>query len=158
MTPDPTGEAQSAGGNPVAQRAALWRALSIWVLTLALAATAVIYNQVHPVPARLSGGTGSAAVVDVVAVAFIVGFATVGALLAWKRPANPIGWLLSATGLSYAFAGMGQLLLQFPRTRAWGNWAGWLFFLGIGFVTFVLLLFPTGLLPSRPCRRGAWAA
>ena len=30
---------------------------------------------------------------------FIVAFATVGALLAWKRPGNPIGWLLSGSGL-----------------------------------------------------------
>ena len=93
-----------------------------------------------------------------VGVAFIVGFATVGALLAWKRPANPIGWLLSATGLSYAFAGIGLLLLQSPQTRAWGNWLGWIYFLGIGFVIFVLLLFPTGTLPSRRWRPVAWTA
>src|SRR6266566_750147 len=156
MTPDSAGEPRSASGRTMTPRAAFWCALSIWVLTLAVAAAALVYSQVHPLPSKLSGGTGSAAV-DTVAVAFIVGFATVGALLAWKRPANPIGWLLSATGLSYAFAGMGQLLLQFPRTRAWGNWTGWIFFLGIGFVTFVLLLFPTGLLPSRRWRPVAWA-
>jgi signal transduction histidine kinase len=137
-------------------RAAFWCALSIWVLTLAVTAAALIYNQVHPLPAKL-GGQGSA-VTGAVAVAFILGFATVGALLAWKRPANPIGWLLSATGLSYAFATGGLLLQQFPGTRAWGNWFGWMFFLGIGFVTFVLLLFPTGSLPSRRWRPVAWAA
>jgi signal transduction histidine kinase len=137
-------------------RAAFWCALSIWVLTLAVTAAALIYNQVHPLPAKL-GGQGNA-VTGAVAVAFILGFATVGALLAWKRPANPIGWLLSATGLSYAFATGGLLLQQFPGTRAWGNWFGWMFFLGIGFVTFVLLLFPTGSLPSRRWRPVAWAA
>jgi signal transduction histidine kinase len=137
-------------------RAAFWCALSIWVLTLAVTAAALIYNQVHPLPAKL-GGQGSA-VTGAVAVAFILGFATVGALLAWKRPANPIGWLLSATALSYAFATGGLLLQQFPGTRAWGNWFGWMFFLGIGFVTFVLLLFPTGSLPSRRWRPVAWAA
>ena len=121
-----------------------------------MAATALIYNQVHPLPAKL-GGQGNA-VTGTVAVVFIVGFATVGALLAWKRPANPIGWLLSATGLSYAFAAGGLLLQQFPGTRAWGTWFGWMYFLGIGFVTFVLLLFPTGSLPSRRWRPVAWAA
>ena len=145
------------GGDHMTPRAAFWCALSIWVLTLSAAATALIYNQVHPLPPKLSGGTGNA-LAGTVAVAFVVGFATVGALLGWKRPSNPIGWLLSATGLSYALANIGVLLLQFPRTRAWGNWTSWMFFLGIGFVVFVLLLFPTGSLPSRRWRPVAWAA
>ena len=59
--------------------------------------------------------------------AFIGGFATVGALLVWKRPANPIGWLLSVTGLSYAVGAVGELLLHFPRTRALGDWLGWIY-------------------------------
>src|SRR5437899_10814893 len=114
MTPDSAGEPRSASGRTMTPRAAFWCALSIWVLTLAVAPAALVYSHVHPLPSKLSGGTGSAAI-DTVAVAFIVGFATVGALLGWKRPANPIGWLLSATGLSYAFGGAaGLLLLQFP--------------------------------------------
>src|SRR5258707_1541830 len=132
MTPGPTGGAQSAGGAAVTPRAAFWRALCVWVLTLAVAATALIYNQLHPLPPKL-GGQGNA-VTGAVAVTFIVGFATVGALLGWKRPANPIGWLLSATGMSYAFAAGGLLLQQFPGTRAWGAWFGWMVFLRIGFV------------------------
>ena len=157
MTPDSGGEPRSTSGGTMAPRAAFWCALSIWVLTLSAAATALIYNQVHPLPPKLSGGTGNA-VAGTVAVAFIAGFATVGALLGWKRPANPVGWLLSATGLSYAFASGGLLLLQSPGTRAWGTWSGWIYFLGIGFVVFVLLLFPTGSLPSRRWRPVAWAA
>ena len=157
MTPDSRGEPRSTSGRTMTPRAAFWCALSIWVLTLSAAATALTYNQVHPLPPKLSGGTGNA-VAGTVAVAFIAGFATVGALLGWKRPANPVGWLLSATGLSYAFANGGLLLLQSPGTRAWGTWSGWIYFLGIGFVVLVLLLFPTGSLPSRRWRPVAWAA
>jgi signal transduction histidine kinase len=157
MTPDSTGEPQSVGGGAMTPRAAFWCALSIWMLTLATATTALIFNHVHPLPPKVGGGTGNA-VASVVAATFVVGFATVGALLAWKRAANPIGWLLSATGLSYAAAFIGLLLLQFPRTRIWSTWLGWLWFLGIGFVVFVLLLFPTGRLPSRRWRPVGWAA
>src|SRR6266704_3425268 len=138
MTPGSTGAAQSAGGSTVTPRAAFWRALCVWVLTVAAAGAALIYNHVHPLPPKL-GGQGNA-VTGTVVVVFIVAFATVGALLAWKRPANPIGWLLSATGLSYASAvAAGRLLLQFPRTQAWGSWLGWMYFAGIGFVVFVVL-------------------
>ena len=86
------------------------------------------------------------------------GFATVGALLVWKRPGNPIGWLLSATGLSYAAAGFGILLSHFPAARAFVNWSGWIWLFGVGLTVFVLLLFPTGHLPSRRWRPVAWAA
>ena len=157
MTPDSAGGPQSASGRTMTPRAAFWCALSIWALPLAMTATALIYNQVHPLPPKLGGGPGTA-LANMVAVTFIVGFATVGALLGWKRPANPIGWLLSATGLSYAVAFTGLLLLHFPRTRAWGNSLGWIWFFGTGLVIFVLLLFPTGSLPSRRWRPVAWAA
>ena len=157
MTPDYPGEPRSAG-RTLTPRAAFWCALSIWLLTLATAGSALVYNHVYPLPPAVRSGAGSAAD-GAAAVAFIGGFATVGALLIWKRSANPIGWLMSATGASYAFAaGGGLLLLHFPGTRVWGDWIGWLFFLGLGFAVFVLLLFPTGWLPSRRWRPVAWAA
>jgi signal transduction histidine kinase len=155
VTPDYTGEPRSAG-RTLTPRAAFWCALSIWLLTLATAGTAFIYNHVHRLPPGVSAGQGNAAD-SVAAVSLIGGFATVGALLAWKRPANPIGWLMSATGGTYALAAAG-VLLQFTVARAWGGWLGWLFFFGVGFVVFVLLLFPSGLLPSRRWRPVGWAA
>ena len=157
MTLSSAGAAQSAGGRTVMPRVAFWRALCVWVLTMAMAAISLIYNHVHPLPPSLSGGQGTAAN-GVTAVGFIGGFATVGALLMWKRPANPIGWLLCASGLSYAVGSLGGLLLQFPGTRIWGHWLGWTWLFGVGFVVFVLLLFPTGSLPSHRWRPVAWAA
>ena len=60
MTPGSTGAAQSAGGNTVTPRAAFWRALCVWVLTVAAAGAALIYNHVHPLPPKL-GGQGNPA-------------------------------------------------------------------------------------------------
>src|SRR5213083_239757 len=108
MTPDHRGEQRSAG-RTLTTRAAFWCALSVWLLTLATAGAALIINYLYPLPPALRAAAGNAAN-GVAAVMFITGFATVGALLIWKRPANPIGWLLSATGASYALAAGGGLL------------------------------------------------
>jgi hypothetical protein len=136
---------------------AFWRAWSVWAVSVAATATSLGYGAGHPLPAKLASQAGSGAD-GVVAVVFVAAFATVGALLAWQRPRNPIGWLLSATGLAYAVAAVGLLLLHFPGTRAVANWLGFLFFLGVGLCVFVVLLFPTGTLPSRRWRPVAWAA
>ena len=156
MTPDHGGEPRPAG-RTLTPRAAFWCALSIWLLTLATTSTALIYNQVHPLPQALRADTGNA-LAGIAAVTFIAAFATIGALLVWKRPANPIGWLLFASGLSYAIATTGLVLLRFPGARAWANWLGWMFFGAAVFAVFVLLLFPTGSLPSRRWRPVAWVA
>jgi hypothetical protein len=137
--------------------AAFWRAWSIWAVSVAATATALGYTAVHPLPASLANQGGSPAN-GAIAVVFIGAFATVGALLAWKRPRNPIGWLLSATGVAYAVGVSGTLLALFPRTLTLANWLGWIWLLGIGLCVFVVLLFPTGHLPSRRWRPVAWAA
>jgi MFS family permease len=141
----------------VVTRPAFWRAWSIWAVSMALTATAIGYDALHPLPARLADQSGSGLGM-VVGLTFIVAFATVGALLAWKRPGNPIGWLLSGSGLAYALGGFGLLLVRFPRTLALGNWLGWIWLLGLGLCVFVVLLFPAGSLPSRRWRPVAWAA
>ena len=137
--------------------AAFWRAWSSWVVSVGTYAAASGYNAIHPLPAKLASDVGSAAD-GVVGAVFIGAFATVGALLAWKRPENPIGWLLSAVGLVFAAAGFGVFLVRFPRTLTLANWLGFLYLLGFGLCVFVVLLFPTGNLPSRRWRPVAWAA
>jgi hypothetical protein len=137
--------------------AAFWRAWSIWVVTVAVSATGLAYTAVHPLPAKLAdmGGTG---LNNAIGIVFIGAFATVGALLAWKRPENPIGWLLSAIGLAFAVAAFGGFLAHFPPTLTLAKWLGFLYFLEFGLCVFVVLLFPTGHLPSRRWRPVAWAA
>jgi len=129
----------------------------VWAVTVAVTATAISYDALHPLPAKLADQSGSGLDM-VVGLVFIVVFATVGAVLSWQRPANPIGWLLSASGLAYALGGFGLMLLHFPATETLGNWLGWIWLLGLGLCVFVLLLFPSGRLPSRRWRPVAWAA
>jgi hypothetical protein len=96
----------------------------------------------------------------------ILAFATVGALVASYRPENTIGWLF----LSGAFVWIvGELTLEYgvyalitdPGALPAGVWAAWFgaWARGVGWslnVTFLLLLFPTGRLPSPRWRPVLW--
>jgi hypothetical protein len=96
-------------------------------------------------------------------VAAILGFATVGALVAVRLPRNPIGWLFLALGalLGLVFLASGYAdytLLAEPGAWPAGEWAVWL--LSWSFLvplvtapTLLFLLFPTGRAQSR-----RWAA
>ena len=93
----------------------------------------------------------------------LLAFAVVGAIVASHRPANPIGWLFLAEGLSFAVGVATDTCARYaisagaaPSSVAWADWLGAI--LGeLGFL-FVLavLLFPDGRLPSRRWRVVAW--
>jgi MFS family permease len=138
--------------------AVFWRAWSIWAFSVAATVTTGVYIAAIPLPAGVAADFGVTGLNSAAGVVFILVFASVGAFLAWKRPRNPIGWLLSATGLAYAIAGFGAVLAHFPRAYSVANWLGWLYLFGLGICVFVVLLFPTGLLPSRRWRPVAWLA
>jgi len=85
---------------------------------------------------------------------FLVAYAVTGAVVASRRPANPVGWLLLGIGLVTACRGLaGEYALYAlagPARPASGVWAAWfvrwslsLLFPG-GLLTFLLLLFPDG--------------
>jgi hypothetical protein len=118
----------------------------IWLLTVAVFAAIV--------PSALDDGLG----LFLSYVLFVCAFATVGALVASRRPRNPIGWLLLLAGLSYVLGGLVASAGDDPAPLV--AWVGeWIWLVGIGPVaTFGLLLFPTGRLPSPRWRPVAWLA
>jgi hypothetical protein len=134
-------------------------AWGLWALTvLAVAPTLLLASVNGPSSARNS------AVVALV----ILAFSTVGALVASRRPGNPIGWLFLAGATCWIF---GELALEYavyalvtaPNTLPAGAWAGWFggWARGMGWLIialFLLLLFPTGRLPSPRWRPVLWGA
>jgi hypothetical protein len=136
---------------------AFWRAWSIWAVSVTATAASAVYITLYPYPPLLAPQEGNSA--NVVTVVVLIGsFATMGALLAWKRPGNRIGWLMSAVGLLYAIGVVGAPLSDFQKTLTFTNWVGWIWLTGIGLAVYVVLLFPTGTLPSPRWRPVAWTA
>ncbi len=104
-------------------------------------------------------------------VAFVIlhlAFATVGAVVAARRPTNPIGWLFSAVALSLAVLWFSTAYARYalltnpgalPGGAAMAWLQSWTWYPVIGLLgTFVLLLFPDGRLPSPRWRFVAWLA
>src|SRR5919202_6557420 len=95
-----------------------------------------------------------------------VGYSTVGAVVASRRPKNPVGWLLCAIGLLWGVIYLSgeyatYALLAIPAASLAGSEAAvwihcWLWVPGLGLIAFLGLLFPTGRLPSRRWRPFAW--
>jgi hypothetical protein len=90
-----------------------------------------------------------------------ISYAPVGALIASRHPANPVGWLLCLYGfvisLSYFSAEYAiYALLARPGSLPAGEAMAWVFSWMlppvIGISTLAYLLFPTGRLPSRRWR------
>jgi hypothetical protein len=94
-------------------------------------------------------------------------FAVVGALVASRRPRNPIGWLFLAFAVVATFAVSADryasyTLVEHPGSLPGGNWVAWtasgIWHPAFGFFVFSFLLFPDGRLPSARWRPVAWIA
>lgn len=137
---------------------AAWLAWSVWGLTIALVALRLVLQYAND-PASFLGN-----LFKVLSVAF----ATVGALVASRRPQNPIGWILAAGALLLALSDFAEqyavyALVTEPGALSGGVVMGWirLWASTLGFslmFTFTLLLFPNGRLLSQHWRVVMWFA
>lgn len=134
----------------------------LWGVALMLAGTTVVFLILGidtPPPASTWGFRGFSAL-------FAVAFGTVGAIVASRRPENPIGWLFCGVGL---LSGWQELTQQYaiyaviarPRKFPFGEFAAWfpswIWVPGTGLVTvFVFLLFPNGRFAGPRWRLVAW--
>jgi hypothetical protein len=141
-------------------------AWGLWALAmLGLAATAwldhLLRQANRPELVQLDAG-------GVTLVLSAVSAATAGAVLASRRPTHPVGWLLLAFGLvpqaltsaaeGYARYGFLARPGALPAASHAAVLASVTFIPGLGLVGFVLLLTPTGSLPSARWRWWAWVA
>ena len=140
-------------------RTASWLAWSGWALTVLAAACTLFFVSLNE-PSAFRNAAPTAAL--------ILAFSTVGALVASRRPRNAIGWLFCSGALIWV---LGELSLEYavyalitaPGALPAGAWATWFggWARGMGWfliVPFLLLLFPTGRLPSPRWRPVLWGA
>jgi hypothetical protein len=139
---------------------AAWLAWAMWALTVPTTALTLFFASLNK-PASSFWD-------KVLLSVLILAFSTVGALVASRRPENPIGWLFLCGAFVWI---LGELTLEYgvyalitaPGALPAGAWMAWWgsWARGIGWfliVVFLLLLFPTGRLPSLRWRPVLWAA
>ena len=137
----------------------------VGVVTLLIAVLKLmIAGADDEVPADLAVGAA-----DIVWAAVILGFGLVGALIAWRHPLNPIGWIFCAGALAFSLSGLGEsyaiyTLFADPAgplgggsTIAWFSTWAWVPG-GVALAIYFPLLFPSGRLLSARWRPVAAAA
>lgn len=132
-------------------------ALAGWTASLVLAVGAIVFYGLSP-SAEPSSEWGSRELQVGLALAFLA-YATVGALVASRRPENRVGWLLLVAALGFEIQGIAMgyaayALVAEPgalpggEIAAWLAW--WIWVPGLTLTTTLLfLLFPDGRLLSR---------
>lgn len=112
-----TQETLGPGAGRMSARTAAWLAWSLWALCVVLVAvTGVLYLFTPPSLTR-----GTPAFWGAFFVTLSLAYPTVGAVVASRRPDNPIGWILCAVGLvlgvqtvAAGYAKYGLLVLHQP--------------------------------------------
>src|SRR5918998_829064 len=150
----------------MSSRVSSWLAWSSSVLSVAMfVALIALYVLIRSAPQVPSSLGTRFTLTDLLAGVPFLAFPIVGALIASRRPKNPIGWICLAVGFLFLLLGVSEYYsvygvarpgsVPFPVGVAWlGNWL-WVPAVGL-FATYLFLLFPEGRLPSSRWRPLAW--
>jgi hypothetical protein len=143
-------------------RATSWLAWSLAALSVVLFLAAVVL-QIATLPVRSPGTWGTGGIsTPLWAIVPFLPFPIVGALIASRRPGNPIGWICLAAGLTWmlgmvsgSYAPYGLRMARpgsVPFPGAVGQLSEFLPPTAILLGTLLILLFPDGRLPSKRWR------
>jgi signal transduction histidine kinase len=149
------------------KESSLARSLAWPIAALAAALTIAGFGIAMLTGVQSHGQGWLAALMNLIAPATTITYALVGAAIVSRHPRNPLGWVFSSVGV---FAGLttfasnynaasqsiGVTLAGIEITRWLGLWV-WMPATILP-LTFVLLLFPNGRLPSPRWRPVAWSA
>src|SRR5215208_3895609 len=151
---------QGRGIGGVSRHTSVWLAWALCVLSLALTALSLLlfilnlsYPNTHLYEPWLDNTLNA------------VFYPTVGAIVASRRPENPVGWLLCLYGFvisigyfcaEYAIYALLAQPDSLPAGEAMAWIVSWVLPILNGLTVFLILLFPTGRLPSRRWRWLGW--
>jgi uncharacterized membrane protein YhdT len=151
---------QGRGIGGVSRHTSVWLAWALCALSLALTALSLLlfilnlsYPNTHLYKPWLDNTLTA------------VFYPTVGAIVASRRPENPVGWLLCLYGLvisisyfcaEYAIYALLAEPNSLPAAEVLVWIVSWMLSIIVGLPALLYLLFPTGRLPSRRWRWVAW--
>jgi hypothetical protein len=145
-------------------RATSWLAWGLWLLCVALISFALLFYFLASPTAATDTPPTLTALFGILSLAF----PTVGALVASRRPENPIGWIFCGTGLltgvqAFASGYADYALLGRTGSLPGGEFLAWISrWIGVSVLplagALLVLLFPNGKLLSRNWQPVVWIA
>jgi hypothetical protein len=143
-------------------RASAWLARSLAALSVAMLVASVALYALTRFRYEATGGLD-----DLLVFVPFIAFPLVGALVASRRPANPVGWICLVAGLFWMLIILGDQYDAYSRAMPGpapdrvtiDALTQWLWVPPVGLLgVYLILLFPDGRLPSRRWRPLVWLA
>jgi signal transduction histidine kinase len=123
---------------------------ALWAVAMLLLAGTITFSA-------LNGSFSTDTWFIPLAITMILGYSTVGALLASRNPRNPIGWLLMSIGVAFLLGGFTEEYATYTYVTSPGSlpaglpvaWVtNWIYAAMFAVLPFLGLLFPTGRVPG----------